>query len=312
MNFEQEPLLPASHINIELSSNLNEPDNSLEDCPLLDHHHQKPKYSNLTLTFTKLSLLRIADFLIKFLILLGQKFLLGFDGIMYIFRYTPRMKFFFSISTPTFNLLQIIGPKKSYVMVISVIMLTICFLAVLSLIYFWLNGKKDKTPLSGHDDEKISTQPDEPLNELGYKTASLQALLDEAKARTDEHGNIPNDLAIRIVVAHREVVTLSNDLYVSPELLLNGYGDESGFTRQQINVYPVEKYAGSLCEMDEPEACSLCIKEFKEKQELRKLSCTHRFHKKCIDDWLTKLGTCPNCKIDLKAIQDPADADADQ
>jgi len=298
MNSEQEPLLPGSHINIELSSNLNEPNDDLADCPLLDHHHVKTKFPNPSLI--KLRLLQLTSLLIRSLVILGQQALFGFDKLMYVFRYTPKMKLFFSISTPTFNILQIIGPKRTYVLVISITMLTICLLAVLSLIYFWLTGKKNNTPLAGSDHDKISVQPDEPLNELGYKTASLQALLDQAKAQTDDQGNIPNDLAVRIVVAHREVVSLSNDLYVSPELLLNGYGDESGLNKDEINNFPVEKYANSLCELDEPETCSLCIKEFKEKQELRKVPCGHRFHKKCIDDWLKKLRTCPNCKVELR------------
>ena len=34
--------------------------------------------------------------------------------------------------------------------------------------------------------------------------------------------------------------------------------------------------------------CSICLATFKDGDELRELPCKHIFHKRCIDDWLTR------------------------
>lgn len=46
---------------------------------------------------------------------------------------------------------------------------------------------------------------------------------------------------------------------------------------------------------DEP--CSICLSEFFEGDEVRKLpGCQHRFHKSCVDLWLLQQAQCPLCK----------------
>ena len=67
------------------------------------------------------------------------------------------------------------------------------------------------------------------------------------------------------------------------------------------------------------ESCIICLEDFKtneeikkiedsgnkelfEKEEISVLECGHKFHRKCISDWLKKQQNCPNCrmKFDIK------------
>ena len=42
--------------------------------------------------------------------------------------------------------------------------------------------------------------------------------------------------------------------------------------------------------------CSICIDKFKEGEYKRDLVCSHTYHKKCIDKWLKKELSCPQCR----------------
>ena len=41
--------------------------------------------------------------------------------------------------------------------------------------------------------------------------------------------------------------------------------------------------------------CSVCQEEFRLREHIRELRCTHRFHRRCIDRWLSSHSTCPLC-----------------
>ena len=56
---------------------------------------------------------------------------------------------------------------------------------------------------------------------------------------------------------------------------------------------PTRKYEAAST----PEACAICVEEFKSNDQLRVLPCKHFFHIKCIDEWLTNHSDmCPLCK----------------
>jgi hypothetical protein len=46
------------------------------------------------------------------------------------------------------------------------------------------------------------------------------------------------------------------------------------------------------------ETCPICLDNFKEKEFYRTLTCSHSFHKKCIDRWFNKDNDfCPMCRL---------------
>ncbi|KAI8806035.1 hypothetical protein BJ742DRAFT_818177, partial [Cladochytrium replicatum] len=53
--------------------------------------------------------------------------------------------------------------------------------------------------------------------------------------------------------------------------------------------------------------CAICIEPFVEGEELRELPCTHLFHIKCVDTWLTsRSALCPLCRTDMRVSLAPA------
>jgi hypothetical protein len=46
--------------------------------------------------------------------------------------------------------------------------------------------------------------------------------------------------------------------------------------------------------------CTICMETVKAGRVVRKLSCPHRFHNRCLDHWIQRGGeTCPNCRAML-------------
>ncbi|XP_074870113.1 E3 ubiquitin-protein ligase RNF43 [Carettochelys insculpta] len=45
--------------------------------------------------------------------------------------------------------------------------------------------------------------------------------------------------------------------------------------------------------------CAVCLEEFNEGQELRVISCSHEFHRECVDPWLQQHHTCPLCMFNI-------------
>ena len=48
------------------------------------------------------------------------------------------------------------------------------------------------------------------------------------------------------------------------------------------------------------ENCNVCLEDFESGQECRALSCTHVYHKSCIDQWLSINKICPVCRAEIE------------
>lgn len=49
---------------------------------------------------------------------------------------------------------------------------------------------------------------------------------------------------------------------------------------------------------EDPECC-ICLANYKDKEEVRQLPCSHIFHLRCVDQWLRIISCCPLCKQEL-------------
>uniref|UniRef100_A0A1J3DKU6 E3 ubiquitin protein ligase RIE1 n=1 Tax=Noccaea caerulescens TaxID=107243 RepID=A0A1J3DKU6_NOCCA len=90
---------------------------------------------------------------------------------------------------------------------------------------------------------------------------------------------------------------------------MNMGSSERGASDDQISSLPSWKYkriddnasdsdSDSAPAADHPECC-ICLTKYKDKEEVRKLPCSHEFHLKCVDQWLRIISCCPLCKQDL-------------
>ncbi|KAK3847836.1 MAG: hypothetical protein J3R72DRAFT_430907 [Linnemannia gamsii] len=48
--------------------------------------------------------------------------------------------------------------------------------------------------------------------------------------------------------------------------------------------------------------CAICLCDYEDDEELRKMRCTHYFHKDCVDEWLRLHRNCPLCKRDIEEL----------
>ncbi|KAF9180707.1 hypothetical protein BGZ50_006041, partial [Haplosporangium sp. Z 11] len=48
--------------------------------------------------------------------------------------------------------------------------------------------------------------------------------------------------------------------------------------------------------------CAICLCDYEDEEELRKMKCLHYFHKDCVDEWLRLHRNCPLCKRDIEEL----------
>jgi len=93
--------------------------------------------------------------------------------------------------------------------------------------------------------------------------------------------------------------------------------DEDGMPMQSpeeikniINAIPSFKYeekkkGSSKDETHTPDSCAICLDDLQTGQMVKALTCSHKFHSKCINFWLKQKLKCPLCKerINLNSYQ---------
>ena len=69
-------------------------------------------------------------------------------------------------------------------------------------------------------------------------------------------------------------------------------------SRQRINVNSLNTLL--LCDELPDDSCSICLEDFKTGDNIKKLNCTHIFHKECLEPWLNDNNrNCPMCRTDI-------------
>eukprot|EP00047_Mylnosiga_fluctuans_P018396 m.70489 g.70489 ORF g.70489 m.70489 type:complete len:482 (-) comp7596_c0_seq1:135-1580(-) len=73
-------------------------------------------------------------------------------------------------------------------------------------------------------------------------------------------------------------------------------------TIDALPVINVDESIHASC-MENGDMCTICLDGFDVGAECRNLSCSHKYHKACIDPWLLEHGTCPLCKAVIVELE---------
>lgn len=55
-------------------------------------------------------------------------------------------------------------------------------------------------------------------------------------------------------------------------------------------------------QVEKGESCCICFGDYSSAEEVITLPCNHRYHSDCVMKWLKLHSTCPNCRLDLNAL----------
>lgn len=104
---------------------------------------------------------------------------------------------------------------------------------------------------------------------------------------------------IRFRPRQRRNAILPGELLDAPPNLLNFIDDLLNTVNTEKVVDTIPVYTAEDVISD----CTICQESIKKGDQFRRLPCgvtvNHCFHKDCIDPWLSRNSTCPNCRSNL-------------
>ncbi len=94
--------------------------------------------------------------------------------------------------------------------------------------------------------------------------------------------------------------------FVENELGLRIEATERGASVRSINKFPTFSFTADhrmkMEKLQQEMACSICLGDYEEGEDIRLLPCGHMFHVPCIDAWLQINRICPLCKADVNVL----------
>ncbi len=73
-------------------------------------------------------------------------------------------------------------------------------------------------------------------------------------------------------------------------------------SKQEIDSLPIFEFKSSSSNNEndagDSVTCSICFEDYVKKDMIMALACSHKFHSKCIKQWLQQNRRCPLCQKD--------------
>ena len=81
----------------------------------------------------------------------------------------------------------------------------------------------------------------------------------------------------------------------------NNIPDLPNYTIIQNKIIKIKEYTfnNELKSEDSDESCSICLENYKKNDTINILKCGHKYHEKCIDEWIGTSDNCPLCRLSI-------------
>ncbi|KAF9197401.1 hypothetical protein BGZ49_002185 [Haplosporangium sp. Z 27] len=153
------------------------------------------------------------------------------------------------------------------------------------------------SPLQEQQDSLLQTIQEEKMEAGITMTPSITVSGDNAESHSGGHVDSPTSITIDMepVTDHYEGIIASFPEGHLPSVA-SGHDTKDSSNMVELQHMSVEEreLAGRIST-----SCPICLCEYEDLEELRRLPCEHYFHKECVDEWLKLKRTCPLCKCDI-------------
>ena len=94
-----------------------------------------------------------------------------------------------------------------------------------------------------------------------------------------------------------------NISYSTPVEYFNPTAPQVSLVSKSENDLNIRSISNEDIFNDDSEYCSICLSDFKEMKTITLTNCHHKFHFKCIKEWLSQNNRCPLCNEDQTKLK---------